>query len=1153
MIGASAMTTFVLALLAVQEPPPFEYVDAEVPFYAGSHKLGQPQRRMQKPLPAESSAKRLRLSDGFEARLFAADPQIAKPIAMAFDARGRLWIAESMDYPNELGKNRDRIRICEDSDGDGRADRFTTFAEGLSIPTSLCFAAGGVVVAQAPDQLLLRDTDGDGRADERKVLFSGWGTGDTHAGPSNQRIGFDGWIWGIVGYSGFNGQVGGRLHRFGMGFYRFRPDGSELEFIRSTNNNSWGLGWSEDGLLFGSTANGNPSEFMPIANRHYESVSGMAAPRLGGIAEGNRFFPATDRIRQVDHHGGFTAAAGHALYTARLFPREWWNRRAFVCEPTGHLVAIFDLEAKGSAFGSRCSSSFLASDDEWTAPIAAEVGPDGAVWVIDWYNYIIQHNPTPAGFKNGKGNAYETPLRDKVHGRIYRVLPKGASVPASLDLERAPNADLVKALANDNLLWRLHAQRLLVERKAQDAVPSLRALLDGPAPAALHAVWALRGLGAPADPLAHPSPAVRRAAVLGLPPAAKILEGKLLEDPDAQVRLAALLALSELPADDAAGAAVFAMLRKPENAHDKWIPDAATAAAARHDGGFLRAALGNLKADVAGRATPENLLRNDWKKSTYAGQADFTKDEPGREGGAGALRIASKDGADAGWLATAEVKAGGRYRLAGWIRAKGLDPASGLGALFNVHELQGIKTPHVAGNGGWRLVETEFTAERAGRISINALFGGWGRSKGEAWYEGVTLTEVGGGALGGRLGGVVTAVTRHFARRGPVDSVGSVLEALRTADAGLAAFMIEGLAEGWPAGKSPALSASESASLASLAETLPPAEQERLLHLAERWGKRELLGAKAAAIVTSTASRLADPKRPAEERIAAARALLKLADGAESVSKVLAPIAPQSAPGLVLGLLDAAAESRAPEAGTLMLARWSDLTPAARRRAASHLLRQAAWTAALLDAIEKGPLTKGDLAADHWTQLRNHPEAALAARAAKLESTGPGAVSPDREALLQKLLPLAERAGDAKRGGELFAQLCAKCHAMAGQAQQGRVGPELTGVGARARRDVLSEIVDPNRSVEANFRMWQVKTTDGSILAGRLDTETATTVELLDTEGKSHVVQRSSIELMKGSALSIMPVGLVDALPESDLAALLEYLAASREGPAKRK
>src|SRR5688572_6498264 len=151
-----------------------------------------------------------------------------------------------MDYPNELGQNRDRIKICEDTDGDGRADAFTVFAEGLSIPTSLCFANGGVVVAQAPHTLFLKDTDGDGKADERRVLFSGWGAGDTHAGPSNLRWGFDNWIWGIVGYSGFNGTVGGKAHRFSMGFFRFKPDGSDLEFIRSTNNNSWGFGFSED-------------------------------------------------------------------------------------------------------------------------------------------------------------------------------------------------------------------------------------------------------------------------------------------------------------------------------------------------------------------------------------------------------------------------------------------------------------------------------------------------------------------------------------------------------------------------------------------------------------------------------------------------------------------------------------------------------------------------------------------------------------------------------------------------------------------------------------------------------------------------------------------------------------------------------------------
>jgi hypothetical protein len=213
-------------------------------------------------------------------------------------------------------------------------------------------------------------------------------------------------------------------------------------------------------------------------------------------------------------------------------------------------------------------------------------------------------------------------------------------------------------------------------------------------------------------------------------------------------------------------------------------------------------------------------------------------------------------------------------------------------------------------------------------------------------------------------------------------------------------------------------------------------------------------------------------------------------------------------------------------------------------------MRQPAWTKTLLEAIEKGTLAKTDLAAEHWQQLKLNPDREIAARAAKLEATGPGAISADREAMVQKLLPLADRKGDAAKGKAIFATLCAKCHTLEGQG--GKVGPELTGVGVRARKDILLEIVDPNRSVEANFRMWQVKTVDGQVLAGRLDTETATTVELYDVEGKSHVVQRKDIELMKASALSIMPVGLIDLLPEDDVAGLIEYLASSREGPRKK-
>ena len=206
---------------------------------------------------------------------------------------------------------------------------------------------------------------------------------------------------------------------------------------------------------------------MPIANRYYEAVRGWSPQRAGQASPTRTMFkPVTDKVRQVDHHGGYTAAAGHALYTARNYPQEYWNRTAFVCEPTGHLVGdVRPRAATAADFRSRNAWNLLASDDEWTAPIMAEVGPDGNVWVIDWYNYIVQHNPTPAGFKTGKGNAYETELRDKKHGRIYRVVPKGWKVSEAADA--APSAspnELVATLKNDNLFWRRHAQRLLVER-----------------------------------------------------------------------------------------------------------------------------------------------------------------------------------------------------------------------------------------------------------------------------------------------------------------------------------------------------------------------------------------------------------------------------------------------------------------------------------------------------------------------------------------------------------------------------------------------------------------------------------------------------------------------------------------------------------------
>ncbi|MEC8987688.1 MAG: PVC-type heme-binding CxxCH protein, partial [Verrucomicrobiota bacterium] len=237
----------------------------------------------QLPLSPKESMKYTQVPVGFRMELFAAEPNVINPIYMTWDERGRLWVVESVDYPNEFKNGRkgnDRIKICEDTNGDGRADKFTVFADGFNIPTSMTFSRGGVILAHAPEFYFLKDTDGDDKADIREVLFTGWGVGDTHAGPSNLRYGFDNWIYGTVGYARFNGTINGEKQNFGMGVFRFRTDGSDIEFLHQFNNNTWGMGFNAAGDVFGSTANNNPTFFGGIPATVYSGDKKMSAKMI---------------------------------------------------------------------------------------------------------------------------------------------------------------------------------------------------------------------------------------------------------------------------------------------------------------------------------------------------------------------------------------------------------------------------------------------------------------------------------------------------------------------------------------------------------------------------------------------------------------------------------------------------------------------------------------------------------------------------------------------------------------------------------------------------------------------------------------------------------------------------------------------------------
>ena len=1002
--------------------PPFEYTEALLPNYIPSEKWGaqgEPITTMQQPLDPAASMAHLVVPPGFEPRLYAAEPEIAKPIAMNWDARGRIWIAETFDYPNNLqpaGQGHDRITICEDTDGDGAADSFKVFAEGLSIPTSLAFAFGGVIVHQAPHTLFLKDTDGDEVADLRKPILTGWKTDDTHAGPSNLGYGFDNWYYGMVGYAGFEGRVAGEDLRFRQGFYRFKleppaagehvPEVSKLEFLRSTNNNSWGVGLSEEGLIFGSTANGCPSVFLAIANRYYESVAGWAPGVLESISPSNRFFPITETIRQVDWHGGFTAAAGHAIYTARVYPELYWNRTAFVSDPTGHLTATFVLQPKGSGFAAYNSWNLVASDDEWTAPIAAEVGPDGHVWVIDWYNYIVQHNPTPRGFETGKGSAYITPLRDKRHGRIYRIEYQGDQTDTPEMALRISDAEgLVAALDHPNLGWRLHAQRLLIERGKRDVVERLTALISrehldrtGLDAGAVHALCVLNGLGVIDEQpeiafkaFSHPSAAVRRIA-LGMLPAGEsaieaLVASDVLADDNAQVRLAALLALSEQPESELAADVIAASLRDESILADHWLADALTVAAASQAGGLLRS--------------------------------------------------------------------------------------------FDADDLP----------------------------------------------EGAKV--------------ILARVAEHYARRGEPGELPAILAWL-SKHPELAEPVLAGFAAGTSDPLTSPLGKAAAPTLEALFPQLEPSGQSRLVRLAGLWGIPGL-ERYAERLAKSLLETTADEKVAEAARLEAARRVVALQpQSTELAEELLDLVTLRASPELRDGLIEAAANSNAPRAGALFVERLSSVTPAARESLLRALLSRPEWTRRLLDGIEDGSASLSGLGLEQRQSLANHPDENIAERATQLMEAGGGLPDADRQKIIEKLLPLVRAGGDVGKGKLVFTDQCAKCHQHQGEGSD--IGPDLTGMASHRRDELLVHILDPSRSVEGNYRQYTVVTKDGLVISGLLSSETRTSLEIIDSEGKRHSLVRDDVLELVASTKSVMPVGFEKQMTPEELRDLLAFL-----------
>ena len=420
--------------------------------------------------------------------------------------------------------------------------------------------------------------------------------------------------------------MNGKPMQFTQGAYRFKPDGSDFEYLTTSTNNTWGLGFSENFDVFGSTANNDPSWL----HRDPEPATSTACRdcptgtgRRGGPAGGAGYQSAAQfyavALHDAVHPPGRRVGRLHrrrpgTISTRRAsFPKEYWNRIAFINEPTAH------IDRPGRSSRRRAPASSRATAGTWCrAPrsgsrrCASQVGPDGAVWVADWYNFIAQHNPTPAGFSVGKGAAYETSMRDHQRGRIYRIVYKGAPPAKKRSLSKTdPAGPARRARGRQHVLaaaraaaarrarhrrtsCRSSSRSCATRRSTRSASTAARSTRSGRCRAS--ASWTPRpaeAYRAAVGALKHPAAGVRKAAAMVLPHTAEagraILEAGLLKDPDLHTRLAAVLALADMPASAEIGQALYAESQVAPNYSDKWLGRAFYIAATRQQKSFTAA------------------------------------------------------------------------------------------------------------------------------------------------------------------------------------------------------------------------------------------------------------------------------------------------------------------------------------------------------------------------------------------------------------------------------------------------------------------------------------------------------------------------------------------------------------------------------------
>ncbi len=500
-----------------------------------------------KPKSPEASLRSIRVSPGLRVELVAAEPLVIDPVSIHFGPDGKTWVVEMHDYPLGLRGGYEpggRIVFLEDIDRDGFPDKRTVFLDGLPFPSGVTAWRKGVLICAAPDILYAEDTDGDGCADIRRTLFSGFATTNYQARVNSLTYGLDGWVHGA------NGLIGGRIASFAGGEpldirgrdFRLNPDTGAFETLAGLTQH--GRVRDDWGNWFGCD-NGTLLRHYPLTD-HYLRRNPHFLPPSPGVAvatypDANRLFPISqplERFNDPSHINRVTSGCGLGLYRDTLLGEAFYGD-AFVCEPVHNLVRRLKLRPRGVTFSAhrpegKTAPEFLASTDNWFRPAEIRTGPDGGLWVVDMYRFLVEH---PRWIQPRRLAQIDVRAGSD-RGRIYRVLPTGKKAWPVPDLTQRSGAGLAKAIESPNGTLRELAHQQIVWSADKAAVPGLRRLVrTGSQPQTrVQAMAALAQLGRLAkrdvvSALDDTHPAVRRHAI-------RLGEGLAAGDPDWIERLA---------------------------------------------------------------------------------------------------------------------------------------------------------------------------------------------------------------------------------------------------------------------------------------------------------------------------------------------------------------------------------------------------------------------------------------------------------------------------------------------------------------------------------------------------------------------------------------------------------------------------------------